>query len=142
MNSIELSTALRGAVSSLHKVLRKQGYESSSYSLTELDTLWHLHRRSSLLPSELASLTKIKTQSMSQILKKMEEEGIIERTPCDKDKRKIHISLTPKGRQMVEKRRNDNNEWLKNMIDEKLSSEDKQMLINVIPILNKLSNIE
>jgi len=100
MDTIELASSLRSAVSNLHKGLRKQADSVKEYSMTEVETIGHLMRSVSLLPTELATLTRITTQSMSQILKKMEKQGIIKRTPSKEDKRKVYISLTPFGKKI------------------------------------------
>ena len=142
MNTIELSTSLRSVVSALHKGLRKQMAAAITYSMTEIETIGLLNRHNSLLPSELALLTRIKTQSMSQILKKLEEQNIIERSPSSKDKRKVYISLTPFGKKMVEKTRYDRDEWLKDAIDKLLTKSEKELIATALPALRKLAEIK
>lgn len=138
MNSSELSSSLRSVVSALHKGLRKQMYSVNTYSMTEIDTIRHLFRCTSLLPSELAALTRIKTQSMSQVLNKLEQQGIILRTPSNDDKRKVYISLSSFGRNMVEQTKYDRDEWLKSIIEKSLTSEDIELLTQALPVLHKL----
>jgi DNA-binding MarR family transcriptional regulator len=138
MNKSELSSLLREAVSGLHKRLRKQSQAVKSYSMTETETIGHLFRHAGLLPTELAALTRVKTQSMSQILKKLEEEAIIKRTPSKDDKRKVYISLTASGKKVVEKTRYERDEWLKNAIEKNLSEKEKELLTKTLPVLNKL----
>jgi len=138
MNTTELSSSLRSVISALHKGLRKQIYSGNAYSMTEMETITHLVRNSSLLPTELAALTRIKTQSMSQILKKLEKQGVIKRTPSEFDKRKVFISLSSAGKKMVERIKYDGDEWLKSVIKKSLIDKEKEMLIMVLPILNKL----
>lgn len=142
MNTIELSTSLRSVVSALHKGLRKQMAAAITYSMTEIETIGLLNRHNSLLPSEMALLTRIKTQSMSQILKKLEEQNIIERSPSSKDKRKVYISLTPFGKKMVEKTRYDRDEWLKDAIDKLLTKSEKELIATALPALRKLAEIK
>jgi DNA-binding MarR family transcriptional regulator len=139
MDSTELSTSLRSVISALYKGLRRQMGSATQYSMTELETVGHLNRNDSLLPSELASLTRIKTQSMSQILKKMEEQNIIARTPSSDDKRKAFISITPFGKKMVEKTRYERDEWLKDSIDNSLTKDEKKLIASAIPALKKLA---
>jgi DNA-binding MarR family transcriptional regulator len=138
MDTTELASSLRTAVSNLHKGLRKQSDSAKDYSMTELETIGHLFRTPSLLPTELAALTRITTQSMSQILKKLEEQGIIKRTPSKDDGRKVFISLTPFGKKMVEKVRYDKDEWLKGSIEKLLTNKERELLEKALPILNKL----
>ncbi len=139
MNITELSSSLRTVISTLHKGLRKNMSSIGAYSMTELETLGLLFRHTSLLPTELATYTRVKTQSMSQILKKLEEQGIIKRTPAKDDGRKVYISLTQQGKKMVEKSRYEKDEWLKDTIEKSLTAREKQMLENILPVLNKLT---
>ena len=138
MNSSELSSSLRAVISALHKGLRKQLYSVDTYSMTELETIKHLAKNASLLPSELAALTRIKTQSMSQILNKLEKQEVIKRTTSTEDKRKVYISLTDSGVKFVEKARYDRDEWLKELIEKSLSEDEKKQLTEALPLLHKL----
>ena len=142
MNNKELSSALRSAVSTLHKGLRKQIYSVNSYSMTELETIGLLNRNGMLLPSELAARTRVKNQSMSQILNKLDEQGVIKRTPSKEDKRKVYISLSSQGKQLVEQTRYDRDEWLRSVIEQTLSEKERELLARSIPILNKLADIK
>ena len=138
MDSAELSSALRTVISALHKGLRKQMYSVDSYSMTEIDTIRHLMRNERLLPSELAVLAKITTQSMSQILNKMENMGIITKTRSENDKRKIYVSLTEYGRGMVKQTRCEREEWLRGQIEQKLTDDEQAMVAAILPVLRKL----
>lgn len=142
MNTTELSTSLRYIISALHKGLRRQMGSATRYSMTELETVGLLNRHPSLLPSELAALTRVKTQSMSQILKKMEEQKVIQRNPSSEDGRKVYISLTPFGKEMVEKTRYDRDEWLRNAIEQSLTEDEIKLIEEAIPVLRKLSEIK
>ena len=139
METKELASSLRSAISALHKGLRKQTQAANNYSMTEIETISHLIRNAYMLPTELASLTRITTQSMSQILKKMEKEGVIKRAPSKDDKRKVYISLTSSGKKTVEKTRYEKDEWLKSQIEKSLSMKEKELLVKALSLLNKLS---
>ncbi|QIR77065.1 MarR family transcriptional regulator [Sulfurospirillum diekertiae] len=138
MDIFELSSSLQRTITTLHKELRKHISLVSIYSMTELETIAHLSKNPALLPSQLATLTRVKTQSMSQILHKLENDALIQRKPCSKDKRKIYISLTAYGTQMLEKMKKDKNEWLKNTIEAVLNEEEVLLLEQALPILHKL----
>lgn len=138
MNVSQLSSSLRESVSGLHKRLRKQSQTVKSYSMTEIETIAHLFRNPALLPTELAALTRVKTQSMSQILKKLEEEAIIKRTPSKEDKRKVYISLTAAGKKMIEKTKYERDEWLREALEKTLTGKERELLQKALPLLNKL----
>ena len=138
MATQELVSSLRLVISALHKSLRRQMSSVNTYSMTEIETIGHLARSGSLLPTELATLTKVKTQSMSQILKEMEANHIIKRTPSKEDKGKVFITLTATGKSLVEKAKYDKDEWLKTTIEKTLTEKEKDLLAKAIPVLNKI----
>ena len=110
----------------------------NTYSMTEIETIAYLGRSGALLPTELAALTRVKTQSMSQILKEMEKQHIIKRTPSKEDGRKVYISLTAQGKNMLEKAKYDKDEWLKTAIENTLTDKEKELLFRAIPVLSKI----
>ncbi|MGZ3883731.1 MAG: MarR family winged helix-turn-helix transcriptional regulator [Bacteroidia bacterium] len=138
MDSAELSSSLRTVVSGLHKSLRKQMSPVSTYSMTEIETIALLTRHAALLPTELAALTRVKTQSMSQIINKLTEQGVVKRTPSRDDKRKVYISLTAAGKKMVEKTRYERDAWLKGVIEKALTDKERDLLVKALAVMNKL----
>jgi len=139
MNTSELSSSLRLAVSSLHKILRRRSGMTDIYSMTEMETIGQLMHAGKLMPTQLASLTRVTTQTMSQILSKMEEQGIIKRTPSKEDRRRVYVSLTPLGKKFVEKARYERDELLKRTIETALSKKEMELLEKALPVLNKLT---
>lgn len=142
MDTFELASALRGVVSDLHKRLRKQAYSAGGLSITETLTLSYLYREGSLSPSELAEINKIKKQSMSQVLAHLEELKLIRRVVSKEDKRKMAISLSAAGKNMIEKTRYERDEWLARAIRERLGSTEIKALTAAIPLLQQIANAE
>src|SRR5689334_11776746 len=138
----KLSSSLRMAVGSLHKVLRRQTSLITSYSMTEMETISLISRNDAILASELAVRTRITTQSMSQILKKMEDQQLITRTGSTDDKRKMHISLTPAGEKLVKQNRYERDAFLQKRIETMLNDKEVALLEKVIPILDKLAAVD
>lgn len=142
MDNFELASALRGVVSDLHKRLRKQAYAADGLSITEATTLSYLYRNGTLYPSELAEINKIKKQSMSQVLNRLEELKLIQRVVSKEDKRKMAISLTAAARKMVDKTRYERDEWLAGAIREVVAEKDVKILIAAIPLLERIANVK
>ena len=138
----KLSSSLRASVSALHKRLRKQMYSVDSYSMTEIRTIGLLYKEGLLFPSELAVQTKVKPQSISQILKKLEKQNIIKKIPSKEDGRRTYISLTASGKKVVENTRYERDEWLAKTIEASLTKKEKKTLEEAIIILNKLAEAE
>ncbi len=140
MEDIELASALRSAVSNMHKRLRKQTHSADNLSITEVTTLSYLFRQHSLTPSELADLLKIKTQSMSQVLTRMQDLKLINRSASETDKRKTLITLTDYGKEIVEKSRYERDEWLTDTIEQHLSADEKKQLSDSLKLIERISN--
>ena|ERR1700744_5878011 len=139
---IQLATDLRTVVTRLVKKLRKESVTGQQLSLTERSTMALLHQNKSLLPSELASMEKITNQSMSQILNYLLDLGYITRTASDTDKRKVLISLTESGEQMILQMRSERDKWLLKAIAETCSDEEVLLLKQAIGPLTKLVDYE
>lgn len=115
---------------------------NNSYSLSELSTLSYLYPDQALSTAELAGMLRIKAQSMSEILSNLKNQEIIDKTPHETDKRKSLISLTQKGRQIVELARYEKDEWLAQAIENTLSAVEKKTLQDAIAILIKIETYE
>ncbi len=138
----DLASALRGVISDLHKRLRKQAYSGGTLSITEATTLSYLYRAGSLSPSELAAINKIKKQSMSQVLKHLEEFKLIRRVASKQDGRKVAIVLSAVGEKMVDKSRYERDEWLAAAIRARLGEKGAEVLAAAIPLLHALADAE
>ena len=84
----------------------------------------------------------VKLQSMSELLIRLQGLGIIEKTPSDTDKRKSLISLTAKGRQIVEQTRYERDEWLTQAIDNTLSETEKKTLQDALAVMTKVMDFK
>jgi DNA-binding MarR family transcriptional regulator len=138
INDNELASRLRMSITRLVKVIRNEVRHDEVLSLTERSTLLMVCQYSKMLPSELAAKEKVTSQSMSQIIRKLELNGYIEKTPSTEDKRKVIITITSKGKEFIELKKNKSHEWLEKAISEKTSEAEKKILLSAITILTKL----
>ncbi len=136
---IEIATSLRTTIHRLVKVLRRNTRYDAALSLTERSTLALLYPDIRLAPSGIARTEMVTTQSMSQIINHLSELNYIDRTPSDDDKRKTLLSLTAAGRAYVEQIRQDKQEWLARVLHERTTAAEKDVLMQAMSILTKLS---
>src|ERR1700734_1192208 len=129
---IQFASELREAINKLVKKLRKESPTGQKFSLTERSTMSALYQHKALLPSELAAMAMITNQSMSQVLNHLFELGYIIRSPSETDKRKVNISLSPKGETTLFQFRQERNEWLANAIMQACTPEEQGILKQVI----------
>src|ERR1700761_5059165 len=137
-SNLQLASDLRTVLVRLIKKLRKTSVTGQMLSLTERSTMSALQQHKKLLPSELASMEKITNQSMSQILSHLLELGLIVRTASETDKRKVIISLSETGMQMIMQTRGERDEWLAKAIEETCSEEEQEILKKAIGPLTKI----
>ncbi|HJP63345.1 MAG TPA: MarR family transcriptional regulator [Mucilaginibacter sp.] len=138
----QLATALRTLTVRLVKKLRKESVTGQQLSLTERSSMALLQQYKELLPSELASMEKITNQSMSQILNHLAELDYISRKTSESDKRKVLISLTRAGEEMLGQMRNERDEWLAKAIKENCSEEEHEWLWRALGPLKKLVDFD
>lgn len=73
------------------------------FGLTEQQ--WRILRvlteRVKMQPNEICETCQILSPSMAGILKRLEETGLIKRATVPNDKRRISVSLTPKGQKLI-----------------------------------------
>jgi DNA-binding MarR family transcriptional regulator len=65
-----------------------------------------------LTPSELADVERVKRPTATRILRGLEEEGLVQRTPDPKDGRSALISITPEGRERLRRLRQRKNAYM------------------------------
>src|ERR1700689_3449212 len=126
----EIAANLRVVISRLVKILRNETRNDELLSLTERSTLALVYQHEQILPSELADMEKVTSQSMSQIINKLAEHGYIKKTWSKTDKRKVIITITANGKKIIERKRQEKQEWLARAIFEKTTQKEKEILIN------------
>lgn len=138
VQDIELATSIRTTIGRLVKLMRRETRNESQLSLTERSTMGLLYPDMQLAPSEMARIEKVTTQSMSQVINHLVELEYISRTPSDDDKRKTILRLTDGGRKRVESARQEKAEWLAQMLYQRVTAEEKEVLVESIKILSKV----
>jgi len=138
----ELAANLRIVISRLVKILRSETRGDELLSLTERSTLALVYQYGEMLPSELALIEKVTSQSMSQIINKLVALGLIKKTSSKADKRKVIITITKAGKKFVKIKRHEKQEWLAKAINEKATQKEKEILMNAIKVLTKLVDLK
>jgi DNA-binding MarR family transcriptional regulator len=135
---IQFASEFRAAINQLSKKLRRISPTAQHLSHTERSTMSQLYQRDAMLPSELAATELITNQSMSQVLNHLEQLGYISRVSSEADKRKVHISLTEKGKAVFLQFKHERDEWMLKAITTTCTPEEQEQLKLVI---GSLSNI-
>ncbi len=70
-------------------------------SIPEWSLLGTIHDAGSMIPSDLAKALKSKVSHPSALIAKLEKQGLVRRNADGEDKRSTHVSLTPKGEELI-----------------------------------------
>ncbi|PWK79587.1 DNA-binding MarR family transcriptional regulator [Mucilaginibacter oryzae] len=134
----QLASELRFVIGRLSKKIRRNTETAGKLSLTERSTMALIFQYGEILPNELASMEKITTQSMSQVLNNLLNLGLINRRISELDKRKVIISLSEEGRNLIYKSRSEKDEWLNRALEATCTAEEQEILKKALAPLAKL----
>jgi DNA-binding MarR family transcriptional regulator len=136
-----LATALRISVTRLARRLRAErltkGLEPG-LSDTQLAALAALERHSAMTPGELADHEKVQPPSMTRVITALEELGLVMRAPHASDRRQVVLTVTDRGRELVQQSRLLREAWLAKRLRD-LTPQERAALRAAAPILEKLS---
>jgi DNA-binding MarR family transcriptional regulator len=112
-----IETDLAGTAAHLRLVINRAARRMRQQAGTELSAsnasaLSSVELHGPLTPSELAEIERIKRPSATRILRGLEEEGLVVRTPDPKDGRSALITLTGEGRERLRRLRQRKNAYL------------------------------
>lgn len=137
-----LAAELQTVVSRLAKKLRAHSPTAGRLSLTERAVIKQLAQYQSLLPSELAAREKVTTQSMSQILRRLDTLGYLTRQPEATDRRKVRIGLTAAGQALIPAVRQEASDWLRRALQETCSAPELTRLEEAVRVLARIVEID
>ncbi|GAA3571125.1 MarR family transcriptional regulator [Nonomuraea rosea] len=134
-----LASALRVSMARLTRRLRRQA-AAHSLTPTQFATLAAVERHSGITPGELAELEKVQPPSMTRVIAKLEERGLVARTPHPTDRRQVAVNVTEAAQKLLKEERRRKEAWLSQQL-KGLSPDERSILRQAAPILEKLSRI-
>ena len=78
----------------------------------QISVLTSLEMAGALTPRELADAERVQPPTMTKVLAKLEERGLVQRTPHPTDGRQVLLSATQAGREVIAEQRRVKDEWL------------------------------
>lgn len=91
-------------------------------------------------PSELGQIMNVSTPRITAILNKLEEEDLIIRKIATEDRRKIFVSLSKKGKEVVARKLKQQREYVEQLA-ERVEQSDLEAYIRVLKAMEEL-NVE
>jgi DNA-binding MarR family transcriptional regulator len=133
--STELAGHLRLVIARLARRLRQEAGGDLSPSLSS--ALASIDRHGPLTPSELATRERVQRPTITRILARLEEAGLVERTADPTDRRSSLVAATAAGRTLMREQRTRKDAYLAARIDS-LDAEDRATLDRAAAILDRL----
>ena len=134
----DVAAALRESIGLLLRRLRQVPAEGE-LTLPESAALTRLHRVGPATSSALAKLEQISPQSMGATLAALEARGLVERHPDPDDGRRVVLSITCAGQQLVHNKRNARTERLAKALAAGFSPAEIGQLMAAAPLLERLA---
>ncbi|MFG1713448.1 MarR family winged helix-turn-helix transcriptional regulator [Micromonospora sp. NPDC049203] len=107
----QLAPQLRDAITRLNRRVR-QARPVGDLTVTQLSALTSLKLAGALTPRELADVERVQPPTMTKIVAKLEERGLVQRTPHPTDGRQVILAATEGGRAVLDQFERARNEWL------------------------------
>jgi len=132
-----LAGALRDAVGRLGRRMRHHS-PHPELSLGQLAALRTIERHGPISPGELAAHEKVQPPSMTKILARLEEQGLIARAPHAADRRQVVVTISAAGIALLDGDRRRRDAWIAQRL-RALAPEEVAALRAALPVLEKLS---
>jgi len=130
---------LRVLIGQLSRRLKARGV-AGDLTMPEAMVLARLERGGPATPGSLAKAERVQPQSMGATLAGLAERGLVSRSQDPDDRRRVVMSLTDAGRQVVYGARRDREEVLSRAITETLTPAELDQLTGALPLLEKLAS--
>ena len=114
--------------------------EDHQLTFTMALVLLQLETNEGLPSTQIGPSVGLEARSLTRLLKRMEDEGLVEKSPSKEDKRLVYISLTEKGkekRQIAKARIND----FDKQIQESIGKDELAIFANVLKKIKTISKL-
>ncbi|MEU7956332.1 MarR family winged helix-turn-helix transcriptional regulator [Micromonospora humida] len=133
----QLAPQLRDAITRLNRRVR-QARPVGDLTVTQLSALTSLKLAGALTPRELADVERVQPPTMTKIVAKLEERGLVQRTPHPTDGRQVILAATEGGRAVLDQFERARNEWLASRLAA-LTEDERDTLRRAADILQQLA---
>ena len=98
---IRVLTAIRRIIRAVDLHSRKL---SSDYQITapQMVCLYSLARQGEMTLSVLAKQVSLSASTVNGIVDRLEKRGLVQRQRCEKDRRRVHVSISPEGQKLTQ----------------------------------------
>ena len=116
----------------------RQARPLGDLTLTQISALTSLGLAGALTPRELAEHERVQPPTMTKIIAKLEDRGLVQRTPHPTDGRQVVLHATEAGRAAVAEQRRAGDAGLAKALAE-LPPEDRETLRRAADLLDRIA---
>ncbi|WP_313330531.1 MarR family winged helix-turn-helix transcriptional regulator [Pseudomonas oryzihabitans] len=132
-------SALRKHLTQLAKRLRQES-QNVPETWTQMLVLSSIDQHGdAATPSLIAKAEGMQSSNLAAVLRDLEARGLIQRAPCQQDRRKTLLKLSQDGQRLLSASRDRRDDWLLKAMQSELTAGEREQLERVVPILEKLS---
>jgi DNA-binding MarR family transcriptional regulator len=136
-NTDDIAGALYDAVTLVTRRLR-QTRAPGELSLPQRSALSRLSRSGPASAAELARADQVTAQAMGTVVNGLEERGLVERRPDPRDGRRIIVSVTAAGEEILRRKRHARSRQLAQALTEQFTPAELEVLAAAAPLLDRL----
>jgi DNA-binding MarR family transcriptional regulator len=134
----QVAVALRKAITRFNRRVR-QNRPVGELTIAQVSALQALDTAGAMTPRELSDAERVQPPTMTKIVARLEEKGLVQRTPHPTDGRQVILAPSPGGREFVREYRRVGDEWLAQRLA-RISAEERETLVRAAEILDRLAN--
>jgi DNA-binding MarR family transcriptional regulator len=134
---VRTAALLREAIGRMNRRLR-QTRPMGDVTLAQISALQSLETAGALTPRELSDVERVRPPTMTRIVARLEERGLVQRTPHPSDGRQVILAPSPAGRQLLDGYRRARDEWLAQRLAQ-LTAEERETLRRAADILDRIA---
>jgi DNA-binding MarR family transcriptional regulator len=132
-----VALVVRDALAKVNRRLR-QTRPLGELTVAQISALISLDTAGALTPRELAEAERVQPPTMTRIVARLEERGLIQRTPHPTDGRQVILAPSPAGREVLVEYQRVRDEWLATRLAG-LSREERRALQTAAEILTRIA---
>lgn len=136
-SAVQVAVLLRETITRLNRRLR-QTRPVGDLTVAQVSALQSLDSAGALTPRELAEAERVQPPTMTKIVARLEERGLVARAAHPTDGRQVILSPSPEGRQLMAEYRRSRDEWLALRLS-KLTPEERETVQRAAEILTRLA---
>lgn len=133
---LELAARLRLATARLARQLRQQA--GAGLSPSQQSALASIDLHGPLTLGRLAKIEQVAPPTVTKVVARLEEDGLVVRTVDTTDRRIVQVRITAAGRRRLEHSRNRRNAWLARRL-RTIDPEQRRHLEAALPLLEALA---